>query len=70
MIAGRVEESLAVATEGVAWSRSVGAAGGYGRFISGNAIDAALHLGRWDEAAQWLSRTSSMPTPSASTGSR
>jgi DNA-binding CsgD family transcriptional regulator len=54
MIAGQVEESLAVATEGVAWSRSVGAARGYGRFISGNAIDAAVHLGRWDEAVRWV----------------
>ena len=54
MVAGRVPESLDVALEGVAWSRSVGAAGGYGRFISGNAIDAELHLGRWDEAARSL----------------
>ncbi len=54
MIAGRAEESLAVATEGIAWSRSVGAAGGYGRFIAGNAIDAELHLGRWDEAERSL----------------
>ncbi|HEX5148033.1 MAG TPA: AAA family ATPase [Candidatus Limnocylindrales bacterium] len=50
LIAGRAEESYAVATEGVAWARSVGATGGYGRFIAGNAIDAAYQLGRWDEA--------------------
>jgi DNA-binding CsgD family transcriptional regulator len=54
LIAGRAEDSLAIATEGVAWSRSVGAVRGYGRFLSGNAIDAAIHLGRWDEAARWL----------------
>ena len=50
MIAGRAEESVAVATEGVEWARSVGAAGGYGRFIAGNLVDALVHLGRWDEA--------------------
>jgi ATP/maltotriose-dependent transcriptional regulator MalT len=35
---------------GVTWARSVGAAAGYGRFIAGNAADAAVELGRWDEA--------------------
>jgi DNA-binding CsgD family transcriptional regulator/tetratricopeptide (TPR) repeat protein len=50
LIAGRAEESYQVATEGTAWARSVGATGGYGRFIAGNAIDAAYQLGRWDEA--------------------
>ena len=49
-ICGSNEESLAVALEGVAWARSVGAAGGYGRFIAGNAVEAAIELGRWDEA--------------------
>jgi DNA-binding CsgD family transcriptional regulator/tetratricopeptide (TPR) repeat protein len=49
-ICGAMEESLAVALDGVAWARSVGAAGGYGRFLAGNAIDAAIELGRWDEA--------------------
>jgi DNA-binding CsgD family transcriptional regulator/tetratricopeptide (TPR) repeat protein len=50
LIAGRAQESFEVATEGTAWARSVGATDGYGRFISGNAIDAAYQLGRWDEA--------------------
>ncbi len=49
-ICGSNEESLAVALEGIAWARSVGAAGGYGRFIAGNAVEAAIELGRWDEA--------------------
>ncbi len=49
-ICGSNEEALAVALEGVAWARSVGAAGGYGRFIAGNAVAAAIELGRWDEA--------------------
>ena len=50
LIAGRAEESLARAIEGIAWARSVGAWGGYGRFVTGNAMDAAIHLGRWDQA--------------------
>jgi DNA-binding NarL/FixJ family response regulator len=49
-ICGSNEESLAVALEGVAWARGVGAFGGYGRFIGGNAINAAVELGRWDQA--------------------
>jgi DNA-binding CsgD family transcriptional regulator len=50
LIAGHAEESLVRALEGIAWARSVGAWGGYGRFVTGNAMDAAIHLGRWDEA--------------------
>jgi DNA-binding NarL/FixJ family response regulator len=49
-ICASYEESLEVALEGVAWARSVGASGGYGRFIAGNAAAAAIELGRWDEA--------------------
>ena len=44
------EESLDRAIEGIVWSKSVGAWGGYGRFIAGNAMDAAIELGRWDQA--------------------
>jgi DNA-binding CsgD family transcriptional regulator len=54
LIAGRSEESLERATEGIAWAKSVGAWGGYGRFISGNATEAAIELGRWDEAEALL----------------
>ena len=50
LICGEQEESFAVAVEGIAWARSVGASGGYGRFIATNAVDAAIELGRWDEA--------------------
>jgi DNA-binding NarL/FixJ family response regulator len=50
LIAGEAEESLAIATEGVDWARSVGASGGYGHFIAGNATDAAVRLGKWDQA--------------------
>ncbi|HEY7702945.1 MAG TPA: AAA family ATPase [Candidatus Limnocylindrales bacterium] len=54
LICGDAEESLAVALEGISWARSVGASGGYGRFISGNAVDAALQLGRWDQAQDMI----------------
>lgn len=50
IICGANDEGFAVAMEGVAWARAVGAAGGYGRFIAGNAIDAAIELGRWQQA--------------------
>jgi DNA-binding CsgD family transcriptional regulator/tetratricopeptide (TPR) repeat protein len=46
---GALEESLAVAEAGAAWSRSVGAYGQYGRFLQGNAMEAAIDLGRWDD---------------------
>jgi DNA-binding CsgD family transcriptional regulator/tetratricopeptide (TPR) repeat protein len=49
-ICGLAEESYRFAMEGVTWARSVGAAGGYGRFIAGNAVEAADALGRWDDA--------------------
>jgi len=52
IICGQPEESLEVALEGVAWARSVGASRGYGSFIAGNAVDAALQLGRWDQAQE------------------
>jgi DNA-binding NarL/FixJ family response regulator len=54
LIGGQPEESFEVAMAGVAWARSIGAGGGYGRFIAGNAADAAVRLGRWDEAEALL----------------
>ncbi len=54
LICGDAEESLVVALDGVAWARSVGASGGYGRFISGNAIDAAIQIGHWDQAQDMI----------------
>jgi DNA-binding CsgD family transcriptional regulator/tetratricopeptide (TPR) repeat protein len=53
-ICGATEESFEVAMAGVAWARGLGAAGGYGRFIGGNAIDAAIDLGRWDQANELI----------------
>ena len=49
-VCGATEDSYTVAMEGVAWARSVGASRGYGRFLAGNAIAAAIELGRWAEA--------------------
>ena len=36
------------------WARSVGAHGQYGRFIQGNALEAAIDLGRWDDADRMI----------------
>ncbi len=52
LVCGAGEESLRVSLDGVAWARGVGATNGYGRFIAGNAIDAAVQLGRWDRAEE------------------
>jgi DNA-binding CsgD family transcriptional regulator/tetratricopeptide (TPR) repeat protein len=47
---GHSEEALEVARAGEAWSRSVGAHAQYGHFLLGNALEAAVDLGRWDDA--------------------
>jgi DNA-binding CsgD family transcriptional regulator/tetratricopeptide (TPR) repeat protein len=49
-ICGQADESYRIAMEGVTWARSVGASGGFGRFLANNAVEAADALGRWDEA--------------------
>jgi DNA-binding NarL/FixJ family response regulator len=49
-ICGAPAEGLDVAMEGLAWARSVGATRGFGRFITNNAAEAAMELGRWDQA--------------------
>ena len=54
LVCGELEESLAVAETGVTWSRSVGAHGQYGRFIQGNALEATIDLGRWDDADRMI----------------
>ncbi len=54
LVCGELEESLAVAEAGVTWSRSVGAHGQYGRFLQGNALEAAIDLGRWDDAERMI----------------
>ena len=50
LMCGAAEESLRVALDGVTWARTVGASRGFGRFIAANAVDAAVQLGRWDDA--------------------
>ena len=52
LICGSGEESLRVSLDGMAWARGVGATNGYGRFLAGNAVDAAVRVGRWDVAAE------------------
>ncbi|MEZ0240338.1 MAG: LuxR C-terminal-related transcriptional regulator, partial [Chloroflexota bacterium] len=52
LICGSGEESLRVSLDGMAWARGVGATNGYGRYLAGNAVDAAVRVGRWDVAAE------------------
>ncbi len=49
-LAGRYEEAVAVASEGIAAARSAGLEAVYGNFLRGNAADSLFLLGRWDEA--------------------
>ncbi|MEA2578208.1 MAG: hypothetical protein QOD78_1796, partial [Chloroflexota bacterium] len=49
-LAGRHEEAVAVAYEGIAAARSAGLEAVYGNFLRGNAADSLFLLGRWDEA--------------------
>jgi predicted ATPase/DNA-binding CsgD family transcriptional regulator len=46
----RLEEAVELAREGIEWARRVGLAGDYGVSLQGNAAEALLRLGRWDEA--------------------
>ena len=55
LICGHLEEALEVARSGEVWSRSVGAHAQYGHFLLGNAVDAAVDLGRWDDAEGMVS---------------
>jgi DNA-binding CsgD family transcriptional regulator/tetratricopeptide (TPR) repeat protein len=49
-LAGRHEEAVAVAYEGIESARSAGLEAVYGNFLRGNAADSLFLLGRWDEA--------------------
>ena len=55
-LAGRHEEAVAVASEGIEAARSAGLEAVYGNFLRGNAADSLFLLGRWQEARD-LSRT-------------
>jgi DNA-binding CsgD family transcriptional regulator len=58
--AGRLEESAAVAREGSAACRRLGLARLWGAFLTGNAAEALVWLGRWDEAEELLSESSTL----------
>ena len=49
-LAGRHEEAVEVAIEGINAARSAGLEAVYGNFLRGNAADSLFLLGRWDEA--------------------
>ena len=49
-LAGRHEEAVEVAIEGIQAARSAGLEAVYGNFLRGNAADSLFLLGRWDEA--------------------
>jgi DNA-binding CsgD family transcriptional regulator/tetratricopeptide (TPR) repeat protein len=49
-LAGRHEEAVAVAFEGIAAARTAGLEAVYGNFLRGNAADSLFLLGRWEEA--------------------
>jgi hypothetical protein len=49
-LCGRLEESIAVALEGVQWAKSRGLWRLQGSFLEANAASALVDLGRWDEA--------------------
>ncbi len=49
-LAGRHEEAVMVASEGIAAARAAGLEAVYGNFLRGNAADSLFLLGRWQEA--------------------
>jgi DNA-binding CsgD family transcriptional regulator/tetratricopeptide (TPR) repeat protein len=61
--AGRPEEAVAVALDGIEEARRLGLARFFGPILAGNATDALLALGRWDQAEQ-LSREVLETSPS------
>jgi DNA-binding CsgD family transcriptional regulator len=53
-VAGRLEESAAVALEGEVAARRLGLGLYWGAFLTGNAVEALVWLGHWDEAEALL----------------
>jgi DNA-binding CsgD family transcriptional regulator/tetratricopeptide (TPR) repeat protein len=49
---GRLEEAVAVATEGIEVARAAGLHRTFGAFLAGNAAAALYNQGRWDETAE------------------
>ena len=54
---GRLDEAVAVATEGIEVATAAGLARTFGAFLAGNAASALYNQGRWEESAR-LSRAS------------
>ena len=52
--AGRIDESIAFAEEGVQAAREFGTERGYGDFLRGEIVGRLLRSGRWDEAERLL----------------
>jgi DNA-binding CsgD family transcriptional regulator len=50
--AGRSEEAVAVAKEGIAAAQRLGVMGAIGVYVAAYGAEALLHLGRWDEAEE------------------
>ncbi|HEX4908589.1 MAG TPA: AAA family ATPase, partial [Actinomycetes bacterium] len=49
---GRLEEAVAVATEGIEVATAAGLRRTFGAFLAGNAAASLYHLGRWDETVE------------------
>ena len=49
---GRLEEAVAVATEGIEVATAAGLARTFGAFLAGNAASSLYHQGRWEESAR------------------
>jgi DNA-binding CsgD family transcriptional regulator len=54
---GRLDEAVAVATEGIEVARAAGLSRTFGAFLAGNAASALYNQGRWEESAR-ISRAS------------
>jgi DNA-binding CsgD family transcriptional regulator len=54
-LAGRHEEAVDVAADGVAAAERAGVSRGLGLFVAGNLVESLMSLGRWDEAGAQMS---------------
>ncbi len=62
---GRYEESVALATEGVARAKALGVERSSGALMASNAVDPLIALGRWELAEEVLDRTLALEPPLA-----
>jgi DNA-binding CsgD family transcriptional regulator len=63
-LAGRHDEATTVAREGLAFAKRVGLAGRWGIYLTHNAAEPLLALGRWDEADELLAESAESNPPS------